>query len=246
MTTLNRPSPLVRYCGFAAIAFLILVPVAILVVRSGHWREGLLLYTLAGALSLLLLALFAVLTFLPRFVSERGIIARKALFCLIPAGLLISALLSGGRYPPIHDITNNLDNPPAFITAAKQRGESSNPVTINPAAITVQRDSYPALNPVTTSLAAAKLYDITRQTMRSQGWHIYNDDAEKLVLEAVATTTVMAFKDDIIARVRPLTNGGSALDLRSVSRVGVSDMGANYKRLLTFSKQLQDNINTQP
>ena len=68
------------------------------------------------------------------------------------------------------------------------------------------------------------------------GWDIYNQDRNTGVIEAVDTTAIMAFQDDIVIRVR--TNAqGTLLDLRSVSRVGVSDIGANAKRIRAFQQR---------
>jgi hypothetical protein len=55
-------------------------------------------------------------------------------------------------------------------------------------------------------------------------------------IEAVATTRWFAFKDDIAIRISPAANGGSVLDIRSASRVGLSDLGTNARRIRTFLK----------
>jgi uncharacterized protein (DUF1499 family) len=53
------------------------------------------------------------------------------------------------------------------------------------------------------------------------------------IVEATATTFWFGFKDDVVVRIRE-TQQGSKLDLRSVSRVGQSDIGANAARIQTF------------
>ena len=53
------------------------------------------------------------------------------------------------------------------------------------------------------------------------------------LIEAVDTTAIMAFKDDIVIRLRS-DGEGTVIDLRSVSRVGVGDIGANAKRIKGF------------
>src|SRR3990172_97727 len=55
-------------------------------------------------------------------------------------------------------------------------------------------------------------------------------------IEAVATTRWFGFRDDIVIRISPAPNGGSVLDIRSVSRVGLSDIGTNARRIRTFLK----------
>jgi len=44
---------------------------------------------------------------------------------------------------------------------------------------------------------------------------------------------MVRFKDDVVVRVAPATNG-SRIDVRSVSRVGRSDLGANARRIRMF------------
>jgi len=65
------------------------------------------------------------------------------------------------------------------------------------------------------------------------GWDIYHQDINAGVIEAVDTTTIMTFRDDVVIRVRSNAQG-TLLDLRSVSRVGIGDIGANAKRIRAF------------
>jgi uncharacterized protein (DUF1499 family) len=58
------------------------------------------------------------------------------------------------------------------------------------------------------------------------------------VIEAVDTTAVMAFKDDVAIRVRGGAQG-TQIDLRSASRVGEGDLGANAKRIRAFLDAFQ-------
>ena len=67
------------------------------------------------------------------------------------------------------------------------------------------------------------------------GWEVYHQDRNAGVIEAVDTTAIMAFKDDIVIRLR--TNAdGTLVDIRSVSRVGISDLGANAARIRAFQQ----------
>jgi uncharacterized protein (DUF1499 family) len=60
-------------------------------------------------------------------------------------------------------------------------------------------------------------------------------------LEATATTTFFRFENDVVVRARPYpeAKGGSYVDMRSISRVGGSDVGVNAKRIRAFLKDLQ-------
>jgi uncharacterized protein (DUF1499 family) len=60
-------------------------------------------------------------------------------------------------------------------------------------------------------------------------------------VEATDTTFWFGFKDDVVVRVRAAENGGgSIVDVRSVSRVGQSDLGLNAKRIGSILDGLRD------
>jgi uncharacterized protein (DUF1499 family) len=71
-------------------------------------------------------------------------------------------------------------------------------------------------------------------------WRIVEGNPSERRIEAVATTRWFGFKDDIVIRISPAANGGSVLDIRSVSRVGLSDLGTNARRIRTFLKTFSD------
>jgi uncharacterized protein (DUF1499 family) len=80
------------------------------------------------------------------------------------------------------------------------------------------------------------------QLARDRGWAIAAVDPRAGTLEATATTLFFRFKDDVVVRVRPdsLRAGGSVVDVRSISRVGVSDVGVNAKRIRAFLADLEE------
>lgn len=63
-------------------------------------------------------------------------------------------------------------------------------------------------------------------------------------LEAVATTPSAGFKDDVVVRVTYHEEKGVFVDMRSRSRVGVGDLGANAKRIRGFLGDLDDALKT--
>jgi uncharacterized protein (DUF1499 family) len=62
---------------------------------------------------------------------------------------------------------------------------------------------------------------------------------DDLRIEATATTRLFGFKDDIVVRIRPAPQG-SRLDIRSVSRVGRSDLGVNAQRIRAYLAKLEE------
>jgi uncharacterized protein (DUF1499 family) len=207
-------------------------------VRSGAWQQGLMLYAIACFGSALLVILSLVLLLLPRFAPWRKSVVQRALPA-IPGAVLLLSLLSGGGSPRIHDITTDTVDPPLFVKAETQRGADSNSLDINQDVILLQREAYPDVQSLHSTLSFDAAYNRAEQVAKDLGWEIYNQDRNAGVIEAVDTTAIMAFKDDVVIRVR--TNAkGSVIDLRSVSRVGEGDLGANTKRIVAFTEAYQE------
>jgi hypothetical protein len=232
----QRPA-IINWAGYLALTLLVALPVAVLTVRAGAWQQGLLMYAISCLGSLLLLALFAVLWLLPRFTNWRGAILRRALFALPGAALLVMTLLSRGDHPAIHDISTDLVDPPAFSAADQQRGPDSNSLETDAATIALQAEAYPDLDTIVTTRAYDEVFDSAVRIGNEMGWEIYFQDRNAGIIEAVATTALMNFKDDVVIRLR--TNAdGTLVDLRSVSRVGIGDLGANANRIREFRNRL--------
>jgi len=84
--------------------------------------------------------------------------------------------------------------------------------------------------------APAEVVRRTEALARDRGWDVVSVDARAGIVEATATTLFFRFKDDVVVRVRPdsARSGGSIVDMRSISRVGGSDVGVNAARIRKF------------
>ena len=235
MTKTNTPGALINWTGYIAVTLLLLLPVSVLTVRSGAWQQGLLLYAVSCLGCVLILGLCGVLLLLPRYANTRGAILGRMLVALPGAVLLISLLAGRGDYPPIHDVTTDIKDPPVFTMAMEQRPESANSLEIDPQAISAQQEAYPDVQTIRTSLDIEAAFDRALAVAGDLGWDIYHQDRNAGVIEAVETTAIMAFKDDIVIRLRSNAQG-TKVDLRSVSRVGIGDIGANAKRIRAFQQ----------
>ena len=227
-----KTSPWIRWSGYLAWVFLTLIVLSVLMVRSGNWQQGLALYALSGLLSMLLLAVFAVLFLLPRLRRQRPATLRRAIPAVPGAALLLLAM-GAGDVPPIHDITTDTDDPPRFEKAPALRGPNSNPLEIRAEVIEQQKAAYPSIDTLRSPRSYTRSYNLALTTARAMGWEITREDPNAGFIEAVATTPIMNFRDDVVIRVRSNADG-SLVDLRSVSRVGRSDLGANAARIRAF------------
>ena len=238
MNQQNKPPGLVNWTGYLAIALLLTLPAAVFTVRSGAWQQGLLLYTLSCLGAAVLLALSIVLLLLPRFAPWRKGIAGRALLALPGTLLLLSVLASRGDYPPIHDITTDTGDPPVFTAAGQQRGPGANTLEIGADTAALQQAAYPDLQTILTTLTIDEAFDRALQVATDMGWDTYYQNRNAGVIEAVDTTAIMTFKDDVVIRLRSNAQG-TLLDLRSVSRVGIGDIGANAKRIRAFGQKFE-------
>jgi len=218
---------------YIAIALLLALPLAVLTVRAGLWQQGLLLYAISCLAAAIVLLSLMLLLALPKYRQRYRQLGLGALLVLPGTLLLLTILATRDDYPPIHDITTDLSDPPVFTHAPTLRGSDSNSLAVKPDTLGVQREAYPDLESLRSERSANNAYRHALEVATGLGWEIAWQDPEAGYIEAVDTTAIMAFKDDITIRIRSSAEG-SVVDLRSVSRVGVGDIGANAKRIRAF------------
>ena len=162
------------------------------------------------------------------------------------AGLVWGASVqrTAGSLPFIHDISTDTQNPPVFEgRILTERGDGSNPLNYvgkrdsreNELVSVLQTRSYPDINPLVSNRSPEDAQARARAVAESLGWEVVDEAPGRI--EATATTFWYGFKDDIAIRIRPGSGGGSVVDLRSVSRVGGSDLGANAARIRAFRER---------
>jgi uncharacterized protein (DUF1499 family) len=143
------------------------------------------------------------------------------------------------RVPPIHDITTDTVNPPQFVDVLPLRKDALNPTQYGGAEVAAQQEAaYPDIRTVTLAVSPSEAFDKAYAAMTDLGWDIVAAVSAEGRIEATATTPWFGFKDDVVVRVTPVA-GGSAVDIRSESRVGKSDLGANAARIRKLMARLK-------
>ncbi len=97
----------------------------------------------------------------------------------------------------------------------------------------MQSVAYPNIRSLDTSLGMAQAVSRAETVLGEQGLDIVAVNAEKGLVEATETSFWFGFKNDVVVRVTALENG-SRIDVRSVSRIGISDIGTNADRIERF------------
>lgn len=162
------------------------------------------------------------------------------------AGVWINQMTS---VPPIHDITTDLTNPPEF-EELELRADNREIVPDGGRADLAEVDNamrwrlwhaeaYADIQPIVVPLSVPETIEAAEQLVEERGWELAVADPVAGRLEATETVSLYRFKDDVVLRVTPNPDGeGSVVHMRSVSRVGVSDLGVNADRIRSFLADL--------
>jgi hypothetical protein len=163
----------------------------------------------------------------------------------IAAAALVVVSLSGFMgsrgAPPIHDISTDLDNPPAFdriIPLREADGAQNPPEYAGPEFAEQQRAAFPDLKTLTLQQPRDAVFAAAEAAAEEMGWEIVAADAALGRIEATETTSWFRFRDDVVIRISS-SGTATAVDVRSKSRVGMGDMGANAARISAFLELLQ-------
>jgi uncharacterized protein (DUF1499 family) len=159
-------------------------------------------------------------------------------------GLLAAGVPWFWRYranevPPIHDITTDTHDPPAFVAVLPLRANAPNPVAYGGAEVAAaQEQAYPDIRPLDLpSATPAAAFARALAAVHAEGWDLVSADSSAGRIEATATTAWFGFKDDVVVRIRS-EGTGSRVDVRSLSRVGGSDVGTNARRIREFLRRV--------
>ena len=159
------------------------------------------------------------------------------------AALLIpvSGALKAKSLPMIHDITTDTANPPEFVTVAPERSLAPNGVAYGgPEIAALQKGAYADLQPIESKLKPTQAFETAVTLVQQLGWKLVSKEQTEsgTAIEATDTTLLYGFKDDIVIRIQSAREG-SRLDLRSASRIGLSDLGKNAERIRKFREAYQ-------
>jgi len=188
----------------------------------------------AGVGALLLLVTLAIPAFRVRPWIPVAALVLSAIAVAPPLLLLSKAK----EVPRIHDISTDPADPPAFVALLEARRASPNGAAHRGAPLAdEQRKGYPEIKPLVVATPPAATIQKAIDTARSLGWEVAAVDTAGGRLEATDTTFYFGFKDDIVVRIRA-EGTGSRVDVRSMSRVGLSDLGANAARIRKFLSKL--------
>lgn len=143
------------------------------------------------------------------------------------------------RVPRIHDITTNIANPPQFVAIAPLRANAPNPPEyLGGETSELQREFYPDIMTHVYVQSPGEVFAAVEELVAESGWELVDASQAEGRIEATATTRWFGFKDDVVIRLTAGPANSTVLDMRSKSRVGLSDIGVNANRIRMFTAAL--------
>lgn len=237
--------------AYRAVALVVAAAAAVLLLACGPGnRFGLWPYTV----SIGLLRIAAYVAIAGTALSLVGLLVprlRAGGARLLAAALVVSAAVfyfpwqfgqNAKSVPRIHDVTTDTDNPPPFVAIVPLRAGAPNGHAYDgPETAAEQKKGYPDIVPLVLNVPVQIAFTRSLDTAQGMGWDIVASDAASGRIEAIATTPWFGFKDDVVIRVTAQGADGAAsrVDVRSKSRVGRSDVGANAKRIRAYLASLR-------
>jgi hypothetical protein len=245
--------------------------IAVVIVRSGALDIVPALSTLAGALVLacvaILLAFGAGVVIWMEGING----ARYAVTALLIGFALIAYPLYLGikayRLPAIYDISTDPIDPPQFDAIARLRPRDANPITYAGLyTAELQHTAYSDIEPDDTTATPQQAYDAAMKVIAKRRWRVVDarppqgqappgrpgdtrappgPSIRDGLIEAVARTPILGFRDDVVVRVRP-TSDGARIDVRSASRYGRHDLGTNAARVRNLIDDIDDVLSAPP
>lgn len=145
------------------------------------------------------------------------------------------------QYPPIHDITTDMENPPEFKAVVPLRKNAPNKVEYGgKETAETQKQYYPDIQTLYLDASYDEAFDRALQAVHEMPWEdIVEANREEGRIEATDKLAWFGFKDDVVIRV-DTADSGSRIDVRSVSRIGRGDLGVNAQRILDYLEEVKE------
>jgi hypothetical protein len=243
--------------------------IAVIIVRSGALEIVPALSTLAGALVLagvaILLSFGAGIVIWKDGAGGLGYAVTAALIGLAQIAYPAYLATKAYRLPAIYDISTDPIDPPQFDAIARLRPRDANPITYAGLyAAEQQHAAYSDIEPDDTTSTPQEAFDAAMKVITKRRWRVVDvrppqpalpglvnartpqgSSMRDGVIEAVARTPILGFRDDVVVRVRA-TPDGARIDVRSASRYGRHDLGANAARVRDLIEDIDDVLSTPP
>jgi uncharacterized protein (DUF1499 family) len=246
-------SRLAVWAGRMGIFALAVAALSAMIVRVGILEIGPALTTFAAALICALLAIvLAIFSAIP--IWNRGLTGIGRAVTGFFLGMMLLAYpgflaFRGYHLPAIHDITTDFNDPPRFSVLARLRPRGSVEYP-GAASADLQRAAYPTIEPLQLPVSPNVAFDTALAVINKSKWRVVDalppsPNRRNGIIEAIARTAIMGFRDDVVIRISPIGTN-VRIDVRSASRYGIHDFGSNAARITSLLNDIDDAINAIP
>lgn len=237
---MSRIASTARIAGVAALACFAGGPVLIqlhLLDPGAGWR----IFMLSWLLALVATLLGAIGLWLTRPAAGRPGRDRAGVGAICGVTILAVLAVSGAgafALPVINDITTDPDDPPVFVAAQNLADNAGRDMSYPGDDFAAQqRAAYPDLVPIRLDVSRDEALNRVEAAAQQLGWETTYVDRPEGVIELTKTSGIFRFVDDIAVRVRA-SGTGSVVDVRSKSRLGKGDLGANAAHIRALRSKL--------
>ncbi len=168
--------------------------------------------------------------------KQKKIFALSVVSILFNLPILTGAFLfnyTATLYPPINDISTDTKDPPSYWNMPSPMEYPEEKFA------SMQHEFYPDLIPLKIKQNPKKVFEKALKIVKNDGWKLVSKDEEEGQIEAVASSLFFGFKDEVVIRIKK-SKDGTIVDVRSRSRIGKIDRGANARRIRKFIKALKE------
>ena len=219
--------------GLLAAAVFVLGPV-LATLRAIPAIVGFVLFALGGLVAILVSIASVVALLRGRRLAPGGAAA------IAVALVFVAIAARSAGVPRINDFTTDPGDPPSFVHAATLPGNAGRDMGYPPAFAAIQQACCADLRPARLAVGTPDAFVYARKMAEGMpAWTVTDADPAAGRIEAVATSRLFGFQDDIVIRVRPDGDGASRIDMRSKSRNGQGDLGVNAARIRTFVAEVE-------
>jgi len=192
----------------------------------------------AASVLALLLGLAALIAGRKGRLPGRGQVIAAIAVSVLYVGFLATRPLAAGDAPALHDISTDLANPPQFEVLPLRADNLAGVGTLDNWR-QIHAQAYGDLGPVTIAKPVPAVTADAVRLAEEAGWRVAISDTARGHVEATASVSFIRFQDDVVIRIVPVDDGRhSRVDMRSVSRVGIGDLGVNARRIRAFLASL--------
>jgi uncharacterized protein (DUF1499 family) len=170
--------------------------------------------------------------------QDFGAITLGLIGLALPVYFLSKAVL----LPPLTDVQTTPADPLQFTVLASERPRDANPLTDPDAEkAKMQAEAYGDIGPMFLERSAPEVFVLVNEAVGRLGWTVVVNETpgESGVgrIEATDQSMIMGFTDDVIVRVKG-DDAHTLIDVRSVSRYGMHDFGANADRIRALDAEV--------